>query len=37
MEKLPKYLDKLNLKFDKIISSYAFYYANNPFRIIGKT
>ena len=36
MEKLPKYLDKLNLKFDKIISSYAFYYANNPLGLLVK-
>ena len=36
MEKLPNYLNKLNLKFDKIISSYAFYYANNPLGLLVK-
>ncbi|MBD1162849.1 methyltransferase domain-containing protein [Pelagibacterales bacterium SAG-MED12] len=36
MEDLPKYLKNLDIKFDKIISSYAFYYANNPINLIGK-
>ncbi len=36
MENLPKYLKKLNFKFDKIISSYAFYYAYNPIGLLTK-
>ena len=34
MENLPKYLSKLKMKFDKIISSYAFYYAKNPITLL---
>jgi len=34
MENLPKYLSKLKIKYDKIISSYAFYYAKNPIDLI---
>lgn len=36
MEKLPQYLKKLNMKFDKIISSYAIYYCKNPILLIKK-
>ncbi len=36
MENLPKYLSKFDRKFDKIISSYAFYYANNPIDLLKK-
>ena len=36
MENLPKYLSKLDLRFDKIISSYAFYYAHNPIGLLSK-
>ena len=36
MEKLPNYLKKLGKKFDKIISSYAFYYAKDPIKLLKK-
>lgn len=36
MEDLPIYLKKLKIKFDKIISSYAFYYAKDPISLIKK-
>ena len=36
MEDLPKYLKKIDIKFDKIISSYAFYYANNPINLVKR-
>ena len=36
MEKLPDYLEKLGKTFDKIISSYAFYYAKDPIKLLKK-
>ena len=34
MDEIPKYLKKKNFFFDKIISSYAIYYAKDPLQVI---
>ena len=34
MDAIPAYLSSKKIKFDKIISSYALYYAKNPLRVI---
>lgn len=34
MDDVPKYLKNKNIYFDKIISSYALYYAKNPIKVI---
>ena len=34
MDDIPGYLKNRKIKFDKIISSYALYYAKNPIRVI---
>ena len=34
MDEIPSYLETKNIKFDKIISSYALYYAKNPLKVI---
>ena len=34
MDDIPMYLKSKKIKFDKIISSYALYYAKNPIRVI---
>ena len=34
MDDIPKYLQSKKIKFDKIISSYALYYAKNPIKVI---
>jgi len=36
MDTLPNLLDKKKIKFDRIISSYAIYYSNNPILLIKK-
>ena len=36
MDDIPKIFGKKNIMFDKIISSYALYYAKNPLKIIKK-
>lgn len=37
MDDIPNYLKEKKIKFDKIISSYALYYAKNPIKVIEKT
>ena len=34
MDSVAKYLKNKNVYFDKIISSYALYYAKNPIKVI---
>ena len=36
MDNIPKYLRSKNIKFNKIISSYALYYAKNPIKVINE-
>jgi len=36
MDILPNFLNKKNIKFDRIMSSYAIYYSNNPILLIKK-